>query len=285
MTNQQVANEIIGLARRHEENLNGKNLLIIFSTKDDIEHIETEFLAKHFLHLTGVERNYKQVNSSIEFYNLAITGTLKDFHFSQDNTRLIEKKMSALHQTTMAHVTSKEIGDYNGNGFVLKADKLAGTVKSCLGFELDDSKYIPKTNLQGNVRLFITKPHPIFAILRKDIKDEKYSEVTYIKKGLDLSTLTLPNEILSKLSDNAKLELKQAIDSPNKSPEKSPIAADVKTMFEQILTYEQIPDDSKHIFNPKFQSKPNTTDVQEAIDDTNKPLNSFEKVKRDDTVR
>jgi len=106
-----------------------------------------------------------------------------------------------------------------------------------------------------------------------------------------MSYTLLKNEKIDKtantrtvLYDYKEIKKAKALEK-TKAPEKSPIAADVKTMFEQILTSEQIPDDSKHIFNPKFQSKLNTTNVQEAIDDTNKSLNSFEKVKRDDTVR
>jgi len=227
MTNQQIANEIIKHAMEYRDNLENKNVLFIFQNRSDksIDAMETVYKARNFLHLTGVEVNTKKVKSSIRFYELATSGRLTESHFSVRGR--VEDKLDALGQTMAIHQTGREIGDFYGTTGNLRTEKLSGTTYACLGFVLGATMYEPNTNLIGNVRLFAPNSSPILATLRKNIGDKKYTEITHVKKGLDFSTVKLPDEILSKLSDEAKTELKQPLSAPEKNTaEKSPTVED-----------------------------------------------------------
>jgi len=96
------------------------------------------------------------------------------------------------------------IGDFNNNGVALKTEKLAGSVSACLGFVPYGRFYVPNSNLSVSIKEKVDYYKPILVTFRKNIKDDEYSEITYTKKGLDFSTLTLPTEILSKLSAEVK---------------------------------------------------------------------------------
>jgi|GEM_PF-1490368 len=220
MTNEQIANEIIKYAREYQSNFVGKNVMFVFKSRQNasIGAFETDYPTPNFLHLTGVDINRNTVSSATAFYDLAIKGELNDSHFTVREKRKVEGKLSAFSQTMAIHKTAKEVGDYVGNMGKLYTEKLSGNVFACLGYRLDDTVYVPDTNLNRNINLFVKKPHAfILATLRKNVSDEKYTEITHVKKGLDFSTVTLPAEILAKLSDEAKTALKQPFPPPEKN--------------------------------------------------------------------
>ena len=160
MNDNQVANAIVKNAKIYKANLENKNILFIFQSREnkEIGSIETLFEPKQFLHLTGVLINRKNVRSAIDFYELAISEKLNPSHFQQENKRLVEDKLNAFNQTMFIHKTAKEIGNFNNNSANLYTDKISGNTTACLGFIVNDGVYIPNTNLYSNVRTFISQP-------------------------------------------------------------------------------------------------------------------------------
>jgi len=227
MTDGQIALGIIEHAKKYQSNLENKNIMFVFENRDNksIDIFETEYPPINFLHLTGVNINRANVTGAYDFYKLAIKGELNPSHFIVKDKGKVERKIEALSQTMSIHKTGKEIGDFYGTGGKLYTEKLSGNVFACLGYRLDDTMYVPDTNLKDNIRLFTAKPHPILVTLRKNVSDEKYTEITHVKKGLDFSTVMLPAEILAKLSDEAKTALGQAL-PPSEKNTASPTAED-----------------------------------------------------------
>jgi hypothetical protein len=231
MLNREVAKEIMNQAQNYHNNLENKNLLFVFQKRgeNDIEMFEVLCLPKNFLHLTGVDINRENVSGAVDFYNLALNGKLKESHFTQGNKGIIEKKLFAMKQTMFIHNKGREIGEFSGNYGSTYTEKLAGSTKAAMGFTLDDEfytpTYVPNTNLEEAVRNLIKKPYGlILATLSKDMNEKEYKEITHIKKGLDLSELKLPPEILSKLTDEAKTQLNQKIIPLEKEAAPPPIA-------------------------------------------------------------
>ena len=224
MTDSQIAREIMHFAVEYQKNLENRNVLFVYQNRSDksICFLETDYPSENFLHLMGAKLDMKNVESANEFYNLAVAGDLNPSHFKIDNRRKIMDKLAASEQTMAIHRTAKEFGVYIGNHGQLYTEKLAGNVYACMGFRLIDSKYIPDTNLNKNINVFTKKPHAVILVtLRKERTAEKYAEVTHIKKGLDLSTLALPEAILAKLTVEAKTQLKQEVAQVEKQTEKA----------------------------------------------------------------
>jgi hypothetical protein len=225
MTNEQISTEIIKFAKEYQKNLENRNVMFVFMNRDNsINLMETVNHPRNYLHLTGVDIKKENVSGAVDFYNLAVKGKLETSHFIIRDRKNVENKLEAFKQTMAIHKTGKEIGDFYGTGGKLHTDKLSGNVFACLGYSLDDTMYVPNTNLKENVRFFTAKPCPILVTLRKDIAEEKYTEITHIKKGLDLSELKLPPEILAKLTDEAKTQLNQEVSPAEKETSPPPIA-------------------------------------------------------------
>ncbi|GHU56189.1 hypothetical protein FACS1894132_13340 [Clostridia bacterium] len=131
MNNKQAVIEIIKHAQEYQNNLLDKNILFAFQQNNSIEFIESEFLDKRFLHLTGVSIDLSIVRGSSDFFNLAANGNLKDTHFTQNNPKIIASKLSALDQTMSIQTTAREVGDFQNNGGNLYTEKLSGSAKAC----------------------------------------------------------------------------------------------------------------------------------------------------------
>jgi hypothetical protein len=210
--NKAVSN-VVSCANIYDKELNNRNLLFIIQDNRNIDYVETSFKAENFQHLTGISyKNPEGGINSINFYKQCVEKSLKttDIYINSKKTAVqISSKLEALKETTALHKTARMVGDFNNNGKALKTDKLAGNVSACMGFIPLGQFYIPNTNIHEDIRKKIDYSMPILVTLRKDMKDEKYTEITHIKKGLDLSELKLPPEILSKLTDEAKEQLNQ----------------------------------------------------------------------------
>ena len=104
-------------------------------------------------------------------------------------------KLAVLPLLTNKHLgPSRFIGIYNGKNPLLFTDRVAGSVKGGIGFIRNDGigPYVPNTLLSGDMRQYITDMRRVAITYRKAISDAKYTEIVYSAKGIDWSTITLP---------------------------------------------------------------------------------------------
>ena len=189
MTKRQAIEMISKAAAVYEENLNNKNLLIIYGNPSVPCYIETKFLPRNFLHLTGVSLNKKiQNNSPARFYKNAVDHKLceDDFDFKGSTAEL---KLCVLTNTLRIAENAGMIGDYNGVHLKLHTDKLAGSVNSCLGFVKIWGVFVPNTVLAVDMRKEVRDRQKILAILSKKISSDKYDKIEMTGKKIDISRL------------------------------------------------------------------------------------------------
>ena len=96
--------------------------------------------------------------------------------------------------------SARMIGDYTGAHLNLYTEKGAGTTTACLGLVLNRNEYIPNTILKEDIRNIIPKPPgKIFAIFRKPIRQNLYTELTYQSGNIDITKKCLPFDLLEKV--------------------------------------------------------------------------------------
>ena len=79
-------------------------------------------------------------------------------------------------------------------------DNVAGTTTACLGLALHGNEYIPNTILKEDIRNITPKPPgKIFAIFRKPIRQNIYSELTFQSSSIDITKKCLPLDLLKKV--------------------------------------------------------------------------------------
>ena len=180
MSKEEALKIILNCSKMYHENLENKNILYIMQDKlEKISYLETVFLSRNFLHLTGVKISNKKIKSSSEFYDLCLKNQLSisDFEFNSNGTTA--KKLNILQNIMQIHKISKMVGEYNGLKKYLYTEKLIGTVNYCIGCINKNNYYIPNTVLKEDIRDIIHNQYKVMFILRKEIKDKKYKEITY----------------------------------------------------------------------------------------------------------
>ena len=96
--------------------------------------------------------------------------------------------------------SARMIGDYIGAHLNLYTEKVAGTTTACLGLVLHGNEYIPNTILKEDIRDIIPKPPgKIFAIFRKPIRQNIYTELTFQSSSIDITKKCLPLDLLKKV--------------------------------------------------------------------------------------
>lgn len=179
-------------ADEYRNNLENRNLLLIFGDRKKAHSFETTFFQRNYLHLTGVIPDQDKFKSATEFYKACIDKrlTVDDFEFVSAN--LTEMKLSVLMQMMNIHKSAKMVGDYNFNKSQLYTERLAGGIFGCMGFIRENEFYVPNTVIKEDLRDVTLKPqHRVLAIMRKKIASLEYKEVTYIAKGIKLEELGL----------------------------------------------------------------------------------------------
>ena len=121
---------ILESCKDYKENLVNCNLLFVFGNINNPSFLETSFLGRNFLHLTGCETKLH----ANEFYNNALKKKLtkKDFELKSDGTT--ELKLSVLPEMMQIEKSARMLGNYNDYKWELKTDKLIGNVRACIGF-------------------------------------------------------------------------------------------------------------------------------------------------------
>lgn len=197
-------------AIKYKENLKDSNLLIIYKEKAKIKYIEILFLARNFMHLTGVkcnDKNRKYMKAN-QFYQACLNNKLsyKDIIIKQNGTTKL--KLDVLSQLIHIDKNCKMLGVYNNYKKELITEILLGNINMCLGLTKNSSLYyIPNTLLKGDIRKIVIKPYQVMAILKKKVEDEQYKDIMYINKKQDIGEINNNIELFSKINikNNSKI--------------------------------------------------------------------------------
>jgi len=188
MTKTQACRVIHNCAVAYCSNLENRNVLFVAERDDVKEFFEALFLASNFHHLTGVVIS-RSITANA-FYNRAIDDriTENDIGFSHDGTTRM--KLDVLPKLMRIQYIARMVGNYDGSGNYLMADKIAGTTTAAMGFKKDGLYYYPSSALKTDVKNITIKPFlKVSAVFVKGINDEKYCEMTYIRKGLSITDI------------------------------------------------------------------------------------------------
>lgn len=150
------------------------------------------------MHFTGIETlNHVKANA---FYRDAIDQRLKESTIAFKDNHTTELKLQILHSVMNIAYSARMIGDYSGPCLDLYTEKVTGTTSACLGLVKAEKNYVPNTVLKEDIRNIIPKPPgKIFAIFRKLITSETYTELTYQSKGIVITRKCLPKDLLIKI--------------------------------------------------------------------------------------
>lgn len=207
-TKEDARRRVLNCAKQYQQRLLNKKLIIIYREKKDnvIRYIEVVFHERNYQHLTGLELIDKKGNvlrnQSMNFYRKCIENKLsvEELRFKQDGTTQL--KLEALPVLMDVTKITKITGNYNNVRPYLFVDKVIGGVNFCLGLSRDDNVYVPSSALLEDIKRLTEAPSQVLAILEKDVGTDIYSTIKHVAKGLNLSNITLPQEI------NAMIDLK-----------------------------------------------------------------------------
>lgn len=207
-TKEDARRRVLNCAKQYQQRLLNKKLIIIYREKSDnvIRYIEVVFHERNYQHLTGLELIDKKGNvlrnQSMNFYRKCIENKLsvEELRFKQDGTTQL--KLEALPVLMDVTKITKITGNYNNVRPYLFVDKVIGGVNFCLGLSRDDNVYVPSSALLEDIKRLTEAPSQVLAILEKDVDTDIYSTIKHVAKGLNLSNITLPQEI------NAMIDLK-----------------------------------------------------------------------------
>lgn len=191
MTKTQALSIVYAAASEFQKNLVNKSLLFVCTDKYKKMHfVEVTFDKSNFKHMTGFKTNI----DALHFFDLCINRRLKedDYDFSDDGTTQL--KMQVLPSLVSKNISAKMIGDYNSFFPKLYTEKIVGNIFACVGFVRTGKKdrYVPNTVLEDDIRKITNKPDRIILTYRKNRKESEYSEIVYQAKGIDWSTISIP---------------------------------------------------------------------------------------------
>ncbi len=193
-TKQETISIITSCAAMYEENLNGRQLLLILKDKHNhFSSMELSFYSYNFLHLTGIRLN--EGLTAADFYNRCLNHKLSqnDFSFALDGTTQL--KLEILPLLMSKNISAKMVGDFDSYNPKLYTEKLAGGVKACLGFVRNENgEYIPNTALNVDIRTVIKFSKQVIATYRKKKDEPFYQELVYKSKKIDWDTVVFPKE-------------------------------------------------------------------------------------------
>jgi len=207
---QEVLTVLFKAAKLYEQNLNNKNILVVYRQHpNQYCYFEGVFGERNFHHLTGTKlRNGLQV---VDFYHHCLDKRLRieDFELAADGTTYLKKDI--LENVMKIQYIARMVGIYNGNKPKLITDKLVGNITCCLGFVKEPSGYFaPNTALNTDIRTEVVSTNQVIAVYMKNIAEPYYNRLCYVAKGLQPEQLRSNEEIESKLDkENLIIECKK----------------------------------------------------------------------------
>lgn len=197
--------------KEFEKNLKNKKLMFIYENKDrTIDQEEIFFPTTSFYHLTGIKAydSKNKLLNSYKFYELLQAGGIDESKLEiKDKTTYY--KLQVLLQLMKLDKMASMIGDYTDNGLLLQTNKLIGNVNACMGFIKNKQNiYVPNTALKIDIRDITNDRKRIIAVLKKNINEKLYKNITYLNKKYQIENILQNQEINKKIDINNILLLK-----------------------------------------------------------------------------
>lgn len=194
LTKREALPIVFRCAKQYQKELVNHSLLFICMDKHKRTYaLEVTFDVSNFLHLTGLRTRAQNISAG-DFFQRCLDQRLSedDFDFSDDGTTPF--KLEVLPALVSKNLSANMIGDYNGRQPKLITDKLAGSVRGCMGFKRvsNGKRYVPNTVLKGRTDDFTHNPDRIIITYRKSLPDRDYSEIVYAAKKLRWEDISLP---------------------------------------------------------------------------------------------
>lgn len=198
MTKEEALTIIFKCADQYKNNLVDRNLLFIcVNSALKVNSFEAVFTGSNFLHMTGIKFLSVPVIAPNAFYSMCIDRRLSVDDFGMDTYGHTELKLTVLPQLMKVNLSANVVGDYNSSRPLLATDRMAGGVKGCMGFIVDDKKkpfYVPNSIMNEDIRKLTNNRLRIAATYRKKISDVKYDEIVYKAKNIMWSSLKYPSD-------------------------------------------------------------------------------------------
>lgn len=199
MTKKQAINIISKCAKLYHQNLENCQIAFIYrDSNNNSEYTEVQFKAHNFMHFTGITPRVG-LNAN-DFYRYALNNKISEHDFSFKAAHTTELKLQILDVIMHIDTRARMIGNYTGSNIELYTEKVTGTTAACLGLIQKNNCYIPNSVLKEDIRALVPRPPgKIYAIFKKKISDETYSQLTYKNNNLDIIKKCLPKEFLAQI--------------------------------------------------------------------------------------
>lgn len=190
---------VVNVAQKYKERLENKNILFIYLNRSDqkIRYIETKFLSKNFLHLTGLNFLNKYSNY---FYKLCLNNKLKSKDLKIENQKIFQMKLEILNNLVLFDKKTKMLGFFNNSKLKLNTEIIIGNVDWCLGFINENGYYIPNTLFKEDIRNVVTDFNRVICIMSKRIKEESYINIDYLVKDFKMKDIINSEGLKNKIS-------------------------------------------------------------------------------------
>lgn len=175
-------------AIKYNENLKDNNLLILYQKEQKIEYIEILFLARNFMHLTGVKYydKFGRYMKANQFFQACLKNKLSEKNIKIKKDGTTQLKLQILSQLIHIDKKSKMIGIYNQSNRKLTTEILLGNIHMCLGLiKSTGNYYLPNSLMKEDIRKRVIKPYKIVGILKKNTKEEKYQKTIYLNEKIE----------------------------------------------------------------------------------------------------
>ena len=199
-------NIIAECQKEYDKNLKNNKIMFIIEENNKINKEEVFFGKRNFYHLTGI-RAFNNTGSELSpsnFYYLLSRGRIDRLNIERKDN-MADLKLQILPQLMRIDRTANMIGDYYNSNIFLQTEKVAGNINSCMGFVKDKKMniYIPNTALNLDLRSITSTRNKIVAILKKNINDKLYKNITYLKVQYEIK------DILKNPEVNKNINLKE----------------------------------------------------------------------------
>lgn len=192
----EILSTISKCLKDYEKNLKNKKVMFIIENKDrTIDKIEVYFPKSCYYHLTGISlcrKDGRKINS-YEFYDLLKSERLSLEKYNiQKRDSTTDLKLQVLPQLMKIDRVANMIGNFSNYNLFLQTKKIAGNINACMGF-IKDSKsniYVPNTVLKKDIRDITDNRAKIVAIFKKDVNDNFYKNITYLKQNFQIEDIS-----------------------------------------------------------------------------------------------
>lgn len=206
----QILSIVSKCVEEYDNNLINKKVMLILENKDKtIGKEEVYFPKSSFYHLTDTrikEKNGRELNSYEVYDKIRDNKITLNQYIIESKDKTTDLKLQVLPQLMRIDRMANMLGDFTNYNMFLQTEKIAGSVNACMGF-IKDTKlntYVPNTALKKDIRDITNNRSKIIAILKKDITENLYRNITYLKNNYQIEDI-LKNKEISKIIDADKI--------------------------------------------------------------------------------